>query len=392
MKKLALYIDVENQGSGVSQYVKSLILALDNLSAGNYELTIVYTVNCWTEYLDRFSESKKVFVKRSNLINRFYQILFSVGLVYFAKLFARLFDTRVRYLDNQHFDYIVFPASDTIACLVKSKVIGTIHDLMHRYERKFKESGGLLIYNYRENYYRTLLKSASIVFVDSNLGKKQALESYRKVSASVNPLPYIAPDYIYNEKSTPSESIKEYLNQKYIFYPAVFWSHKNHLNLLKAMNLLKNRGYDLKLLLGGKKRLEYNKLKNFVDYNNLESNVVFLGYISDNDMICLYKNALAMVMPTYFGPTNIPPIEAILLNCPPIVSNNYAMPEQYGNAALYFNPNEPEQIANAVELLLNDENLRMEIINNGSKIKDKFSQERFYDNLKSIFKNEKILN
>lgn len=392
MKKLALYIDVENQGSGVSQYVKSLILALDNLSVGNYELTIVYTVNCWAEYLDRFSESKKVFIKRSNLINRFYQILFSLGLVYFAKLFASLFDFRVRYLDNQHFDYIVFPASDTIACLVKSNVIGTIHDLMHRYERKFKESGGLLIYNYRENYYRTLLKSASIVFVDSNLGEKQALESYRKVSASVNPLPYIAPDYIYNEKSIPSGSIKEFLTQKYIFYPAVFWSHKNHLNLIKAMNLLKDRGYDLKLLLGGKKRLEYNKLKKFVDDNKLESNVVFLGYISDNDMICLYKNALAMVMPTYFGPTNIPPIEAILLNCPPIVSNNYAMPEQFGNAALYFNPNKPEEIANAVELLLNDENFRIEIINNGSKIKEKFSQERFYDNLKSIFKNEKILN
>ena len=82
---------------------------------------------------------------------------------------------------------------------------------------------------------------------------------------------------------------------------------------------------------------------------------MFLGFISDMEIINLYNGALGLVMPSYFGPTNIPPIEAIMLNCPVVVSDVYASRIQLENAALYFNPNDYIDISNKIEALLDYE-------------------------------------
>jgi len=130
----------------------------------------------------------------------------------------------------------------------------------------------------------------------------------------------------------------------------------------------------------------------YVKENQLTDRVKFKGYIPDSELILLYKNALALVMPTYYGPTNIPPIEAILLGCPPIVSNIYGMPEQFENAALYFNPDDPFEIAERIELVLLNSDYRIKLVEKGEFIKSKFSQERFCKDinrmLEVIFENK----
>ena len=386
MKKIALYIDYDYQGTGVSQYIKALLNSLIELSSNDILITVIYTRKSWDSQLNITPHIKSVYLSNSKYINPFYQLLISFGLYAIAKLIAQNFDKNIRFIDDQKFDFIIFPGADTIACLIKSKVVGTIHDLMHRYERHFKECGSFFRYHYRDNYYRKLLFLSEAVFVDSNLGKKQALESYSKVNAKIFILPFIAPDYIYSHNVTNSDlPVHKQSNNKYIFYAAAFLPHKNHLNLIKAFKILKENGHQINLLLAGKKNSEYHSLNSYVIENGLQEQVKFLGYVPDVDMINLYKNAFAMVMPTFLGPTNIPPIEAILLNCPPIVSKKYAMPEQFEDAAIYFDPNSSSQIADSIESLLTDKNLRNNLINNGIKIKEKFSQQRFESDLKNIF-------
>jgi glycosyltransferase involved in cell wall biosynthesis len=388
MKRIAIYIDVEYHGSGVSQYIKSLTTALIHLSHNNYELTIIYTRKSWDTYFKKHSDLTKVFFKETRLLSILYQFLISTGIVFFAKLAAHIFDSKVKFIEKKNFNSVIFPASDTIACLVNAKIIGTIHDLMHRYERNFKESGSFLRSQYRENYYKKLLKISKAVFVDSQLGKNQVIESYKSIKSKILPLPYIAPDYIYSTDIVEvSETIQKIPSQEYLFYPATFWPHKNHINLIKAILILNERGLIINLLFGGSKKLEYKKILKFVNENNLEEQVKFLGYISDSDMIYLYKNAFAMIMPTFYGPTNIPPIEAIILDCPPIVSNNYAMPEQLENAALYFNPANILEIADAIEFLYKNNELKNQLIKNGNLLKEKFSQKRFESDLKIILEN-----
>ena len=93
-----------------------------------------------------------------------------------------------------------------------------------------------------------------------------------------------------------------------------------------------------------------------------------------------------MVMPSYFGPTNIPPLEAMLLGCPVAVSDKYAMPEQVGNAGLLFNPDSPEEIASCIEKLWMDENLRERLKKLGYKRVKQWNKEKFNKRLLKVVK------
>lgn len=385
MKRISIFIDSEFLGNGGSQYTKALLNALISLSPNNFSLTVIYTHNCWENYLNTFHEIKIVFFKRSKFLNRFYQVLISFDFHSIAKLIAHSIDKKVEFIETQNFDFIILPVSNTLGCLLNAKVIGTIHDLMHRYERQFKEAGGLLRYHYRDNYFKNLLLFSTAILVDSGFGKKQILDSYNQIKSKIFTLPYIAPDYFYS-KEISQQSLSDYTvpGRRYLFYPALFQPHKNHINLIKAIKILKERGHLIDLLLAGKKQLEYKKLLKFVNDNDLGEQVKFLGYLPDTDIIYLYKNAFALVMPTFFGPTNIPPIEAIVLNCPPIVSNIYGMPEQLGDAAMYFDPSNPAEIADTIESLLTNSELRNNLLKNGINSREKFSQKRFESDLRNI--------
>lgn len=385
MKRVAIYINTQYNSGGTFQYTKSLIKAIDSLSSDKLSLTLLYTYTSWEDYLNSYPKTKRIFLKKSQLINKLYKVFISLGINRVLKLFVARIDKEIQYINNQKFDLIFFPAGDAIACLVSANVIAAIHDLMHRYERRFKESGGFFNYRFRESFYKSLLISSKAVLVDSLLGEKQVRESYEKISTKIFILPFIGPDYIYSlgldEKNIPpgTESSKSY-----IFYPAQFWPHKNHINLLKALKILKDRGEIIDLILSGSMDREYRNLKEFVSNNNLVDQVKFSGYINDQELVDLYRNALALVMPTFYGPTNIPPIEAILLGCPPIVSNIYGMPDQFDDAALYFNPKDPEDIANKIESIFLDNELKHSIIKNGESLRQKFSQERFSDDIKNL--------
>ena len=86
------------------------------------------------------------------------------------------------------------------------------------------------------------------------------------------------------------------------------------------------------MVLVGSEKNSLRRIKKEIAKNDLQNNVEILGFVSDKQITYLYKHAVALVMPSYFGPTNIPPLEAMALGCPTIVSDRYAMGEQVGDA------------------------------------------------------------
>lgn len=249
------------------------------------------------------------------------------------------------------------------------------HDLMHRYEEKFEEVSE--DYIRREALYISMRRFTSTIVVDSKLGKHQFIESYRKYANSklnISILPYTAPKRELNEDMV---SLPTTLPAKYIFYPAQFWKHKNHLNLLRAVKILRDEGINIKLVLVGSEKNGSSAVKKYIHENNLSSHVMILGFVNDDTIIWLYQHAQALVMPTYFGPTNIPPLEAMTYGCPVAVSNNYAMPEQIGKAGLYFNPDNANEIADAIKIVWTDEEKRKEMIQLGKSRMKQWNDEKF---------------
>jgi glycosyltransferase involved in cell wall biosynthesis len=191
-------------------------------------------------------------------------------------------------------------------------------------------------------------------------------ESYGKyLKARVVPLPYLPPPYIMEPVSqTDSKSVRQkyHLPDRFLFYPAQFWMHKNHLRLIQAIHKLHSQGYEVPLLLAGSEKNNTRMVKNLIAELHLESNVRILGYIPDEDIIGIYQAATALVMPTFFGPTNIPIVEAIYLGTPVLCSNIYGHPEQVGNAGLLFDPTSVEDIAEKILAIWTNEELRQELI------------------------------
>ncbi len=145
--------------------------------------------------------------------------------------------------------------------------------------------------------------------------------------------------------------------QKFILYPAQFWAHKNHKRLIGAPAAIREGVPDIHLVFTGSKSHAYEGVKNHARRLGMSDRITFAGYVPAEDIVGFYRRARAMVMPTFFGPTNSPPLEAFACGCPAAVSNVYGMPEQADGAALLFDPNSMEQMASVMERLWVDDEL-----------------------------------
>ena len=189
-------------------------------------------------------------------------------------------------------------------------------------------------------------------------------------------MPYIVPKHIWEISEEPIE-----VPDKYVFYPAQFWKHKNHINLIKAIQILKESIDDIHLVLTGSEKNCYKEIKRYISENNLQNNITIKGFVTNGNMTYLYRHAVGLVMPSYFGPTNIPPLEAMALGCPVAVSDKYAMPEQVGRAGLLFDPDSPEEIAGRIQKMWTDDELRKRMTEEGYRRIRQWTQEDFKNRL-----------
>ena len=167
------------------------------------------------------------------------------------------------------------------------------------------------------------------------------------------------------------------LPKKYLFYPAQFWEHKNHKALVRATAIIISKIPDIKFVFVGKKKNGYPSLIEKIKKHNLEEVFIFLSYVQDDHMLGLYESAQGLVMPTFFGPTNIPPLEAFKAGCPVAASNIYGMSEQIGEAGILFDPNSDMDIAVTIEKLWNDSQLTTKLRKIGFKKSIEWSQKQF---------------
>jgi glycosyltransferase involved in cell wall biosynthesis len=227
------------------------------------------------------------------------------------------------------------------------------------------------------------------VFVDSEVGKQQVMESYGLDPDRIHVLPFVPRRNIRTIWNAEAFSARYQLPMKFFFYPAQFWEHKNHKALVSAAALLKRELPDLNLVFVGSKKNGYPSTIELVQRLDLTKNIHFLGYIPDADMPGFYRKARALLMPTYYGPTNIPPLEAMALGCPVAASRIYGMPEQLGDAALFFDPTSVEQIARAMKSLWNDDGLCEELSRRGLIQSSRWNQSHFNQRLQDIM--QKVL-
>jgi len=357
-RRIGLYLGVAPTAGGMFQYAQSLVEALSRLDASRYSLITAYGDPEWALILARFGlagHDLRHSYRGRHIADAAMALRLPVGII---RAMSPFFNPLVRKLLALNCDTWIFPAQESLTYQVPGvRVIGTIHDLMHIYEPNFPEVNSRFRYGIREHRFRNIACLSHAVLVDSEVGRDHVVESYHPPRERIWPLPYVAPSYLRDSKPRPDFDTHYCLPERFLFYPAQFWPHKNHLRLLDAISIVANDYPDISLVLTGSRRHAFDQVHAHVKALGLEHNVFFVGYVPDADLSGFYKRARALVMPTFFGPTNIPPLEALALGCPAIVSEIYGMPEQCGDAALYFNPKCPKHMAAQITRVWTDDEL-----------------------------------
>jgi glycosyltransferase involved in cell wall biosynthesis len=208
--------------------------------------------------------------------------------------------------------------------------ITTVWDLEHRNKPYFPEVSRDGEWERRESRYSKVLGKATFIMTGTIVGKQEIVNLYR-----VNPERVIVAPFTAQLRSRPELSQR---NPNLIFYPAQFWAHKNHANLVEAFKLSCVIEPELKLLLVGSDKGRQAEIRRLVNDLGLNSNVEFLGTISNFELENLYHTASLMIFPSFFGPDNLPPLEAISFGCPVAASDHPGSREQFKNGIPLFDP------------------------------------------------------
>ena len=165
-------------------------------------------------------------------------------------------------------------------------------------------------------------------------------------------------------------------NDKYLFAVGSAFPHKNLQNLVLAHKILLTKYPDLKLFMAGKKEYYYNQLDTYIEQNTNTNMVRTLGFVTDAELKWLYQHTSVYVFPSFSEGFGLPALEAMVHGVPVASSNATCLPEVCGNAANYFNPNSPADIAKAIEEILNSQKLRQDLVKKGHEQVKKFSWQR----------------
>jgi glycosyltransferase involved in cell wall biosynthesis len=226
----------------------------------------------------------------------------------------------------------------------------TIFDGCHRDAPEFPEVRTFGEFERREILFRLASTKAVAVIVNASeliddLCRRYAMERERAICIPFSPSTYVsrsAPD----AAADAAVLAKYRLEPGYLFYPAQFWPHKNHITLLAALALLRERGITERLVLCGSNRSGRDKIDLAIRNLGLSDQISIIGFVDSAELGALYRGASALVMPTYFGPTNLPPLEAWAVGTPVIYPE--AFKAQAGDAAILFDYDDPHSLADAI--------------------------------------------
>jgi glycosyltransferase involved in cell wall biosynthesis len=251
-----------------------------------------------------------------------------------------------------------------------------IFDLNHRLQPEFPEVSAFGETNIREHFYINTCRFATLVLVDSEVGKSDVLRFYGDLidEDRIRILPHYPP---IKDRAPPSPQdlarvrAKYNLPNRYFFYPAQFWPHKNHTLVVQATKLIADQTGEVVPVVFCGAYWTYVMASNFKQVMALAAQlgvsdrIRYLGSVPDEDMAALYTLSAGLVMPTFFGPTNIPPIEAWHFGRPVITSDITGLREQNGDAGMLVDPRSPQALAEAMKRLWLDESFSSEMVARG---------------------------
>lgn len=219
---------------------------------------------------------------------------------------------------------------------------------------------------------RSIRKASRLATISTNT--KKEIQKLFKIPDSKIDVVYAGVDnpLTITNDDTDKTLKKLKIKKRFILFVGTIEPRKNVKNLIKAYSLLPPRiKKEYQLVLVGKKGWRADEI--YDEAKKLKDRVKFLGYLKEKELAALYKKTTLFIYPSFYEGFGLPILEAMSYGSPVITSNATSMPEVAGDAAIMINPWRIKEITQAMEKIINNQNLREELIQKGYKQTNRFS-------------------
>lgn len=344
--------------TGIGIYTRNLIENLQDIDHEN-------------EYLILTQEADR---KKVELVQPNFQLIQSNIAPYSVSEQVRL----TRQLRALKPDLVHF-VSPNIPTLYRGKFITTIHDLTLLDHKNIR--GSKLAYSVKQTAFRyafaTAAKRSMVVITATEYVRHQVIDRFHQ-----NPHKVIA----IAEAATPLKGVStEYsylLNRKYILCVGNAYPYKNLKRLIDAFHELHDP--TIVLVLVGKTDLFFQQMQAYVSNNHIKY-VHFTGFVSEQQLHWLYQHAALYVFPSLSEGFGLPGLEAMQYGLPVVASSATCLPEVYGDAAVYFDPNNTADMARVINSVLNDPKISGELKKKGLARVKQFSWRRMAEETLTVY-------
>jgi glycosyltransferase involved in cell wall biosynthesis len=350
--------------SGLGNYSRNTVNALNQYSKNNQ--FILYT----PEIKDRLFENYKQFEVYSPESS-------------FAKLFKPVWRNFFvsGYLKKHQIDIFHGLSNELPKGIHKTKVpaVVTIHDLIFIRFPEFYKTIDRKIYYSKVKY---ACDSAQKIIAISQQTKEDIIRFFNVDPGKIEVVyQSVAPEF-FEHKNAEYLLSKYNLSEHFILSVGTHEPRKNQLAILKA---IQSEKIDNQLVIVGKPTSYTKKLTRFITENKMETQVKFMNNISENDLAGLYQQASLSIYISFFEGFGLPVIESMASACPVITSNVSCLPETAGGAAILCSPNNFNELGIQIKTLLENENLRNDLIQKGIERARLFHPEYFSEKMISLY-------
>ncbi|OGL83436.1 hypothetical protein A3B32_01775 [Candidatus Uhrbacteria bacterium RIFCSPLOWO2_01_FULL_53_9] len=278
-----------------------------------------------------------------------------------------------RAIDKQKLDLVHFPHFN-VPLRVRTPFVVTIHDLImleQPWSARATTRSRIVFELKRLGFAKTLrhaVQNARHIITVSNHAKNQIIHrlntSQNDISVVYNGFDIAVPKSA-NTKQTSNRgsSILSRIQTPYIFNVSNSYPHKNIETLLHTFSFLLADHPNTTLVLAGPSNEFQDRLKEEAREIAIpDDRILFTGFLRDDELTALYKNAALYVIPSKVEGFGIPPLEALKNGTPVAASRASCIPEILGDAAIYFNPDDIESMLEAMERLLTDRSLKTALL------------------------------
>jgi glycosyltransferase involved in cell wall biosynthesis len=246
-----------------------------------------------------------------------------------------------------------------------------IWDLGHRELSMFPEMTAGWEWGRREAFHQQVIGRASLIFTGGEYLRGRICEWYGVPSSRVAAVGMPAPNWPSSVEPVPDTVLASMgVRSPYLLYPAQFWPHKNHVGALRALAACADEVHakSLSLVFVGHDYGVSEHVRATARALGIEQRVMMLGFVERATLSTLYRNAVALLFPSFLGPDNLPPLEAMSLGCPVIAARVPGTEEQLGSAAILVDPADVDGMRQAIIECMTDASERRRLVEAGREL------------------------